>query len=100
MTTETQVLELEGIQIERQPSAARLAELGVRSWPTWSKEPSDFPWTYDDPETCYFLTGEVEVTPEGGASVRVGEGDLVRFPAGMSCRWRVLQTVKKHYSFG
>jgi len=100
MQAKTQTLQIEGIQIERQPSEERLDELGVRSWPTWSKEPSDFPWTYDDPETCYFLTGDVEVTPDGGEPVRVGQGDLVIFPAGMSCRWRVLQAVKKHYNFG
>ncbi|MEA5532993.1 hypothetical protein [Crocosphaera sp. XPORK-15E] len=33
------------IQIEHQPSEARLQELGVKRWPIWSKEVSVFPWT-------------------------------------------------------
>ena len=51
-------------------------------------------------ETCYFLEGDVEVTPEGGKPVRIGKGDLVTFPTGMSCTWKVLKPVRKHYKFG
>ena len=40
------------IEIERDPSPARLAELGVRSWPIWEKEAPEFPWFYDEEETC------------------------------------------------
>ena len=29
-----------------------------------------------------------------------GAGDLVTFPAGMSCTWEVHGAVKKHYTFG
>lgn len=96
MTAQT----ISGIQIERQPSQERLQALGVFSWPIWTKEASEFPWTYDDAETCYFLAGDVTVTPEGGTAVTVGQGDLVTFPAGMSCSWTIRQAVRKHYSFG
>ncbi|RMG08148.1 MAG: DUF861 domain-containing protein [Cyanobacteria bacterium J055] len=75
------------IKIERQPSPERLDELGISSWPIWTKEVSEFPWTYDMAETCYFLEGDVVVTPEGGQPVEMGKGDLVTFPAGMSCTW-------------
>lgn len=88
-----------GIAIERQPPSERLERLGVRGWPIWTKEASTFPWTYDTSETCFFLEGEVVVTPEQGEPVRVGAGDLVTFPAGMSCTWQVLQPVRKHYRF-
>lgn len=87
------------IQIESQPSAEKLAELGVFSWPIWTKEVSEFPWTYDRQETCYLLEGEVIVTPEGGESVTFGQGDLVTFPQGMNCTWKILKNVKKHYHF-
>ncbi|MDX1252525.1 MAG: cupin domain-containing protein [Gammaproteobacteria bacterium] len=87
------------IQIERNPSQARLEELEVRHWPIWTKEVSTFPWTYDCEETCYFLQGEVVVTPAGDEPVAMGEGDLVTFPAGMSCVWDIRRAVKKHYSF-
>ncbi len=88
------------IEIERNPSPERLEKLGVEGWPIWTKEVSTFPWTYDDPETCFFLEGEVVVTPEEGKPTRVGKGDLVTFPAGMSCTWEVRKPVRKHYRFG
>jgi uncharacterized cupin superfamily protein len=46
------------------------------------------------------LEGEVTVTPAGGEPVRFGKGDLVTFPAGMSCTWKVHKAVRKHYKFG
>lgn len=88
------------IKVERNPDNTRLKELGVSRWPIWTKEVSEFPWTYDSAETCYFLEGEVVVTPNGGDPVQVGKGDLVTFPEGMSCTWKVLGEVKKHYRFG
>ena len=88
------------ISIEKTPAEEQLSKLGVRSWPIWTKEPSKFPWTYDEPETCYFLAGDVVVTPDGGEPVRVGTGDLVTFPAGMYCTWEVREAVRKHYRFG
>ncbi len=87
------------IEIEKNPSEERLAALGARRWPIWTKEASTFPWTYDATETCYFLEGDVIVTPEGADAVRVGKGDLVTFPVGMSCTWEVRKPVRKHYSF-
>jgi uncharacterized cupin superfamily protein len=84
---------------ESRPSEERLAHLGVRQWPIWTKEVSTFPWTYDSEETCYFLEGEVTVTPAGGAPVRMGAGDLVIFPAGLRCTWEVHRPVRKHYTF-
>ena len=88
------------IKVERQAASAQVARMGIFSWPTWTKEISEFPWTYNSNETCYFLEGDVIVTPDGGEPVRVGKGDLVVFPKGMSCTWNVLAPVKKHYRFG
>ncbi len=88
------------IKVERQPSQERLQELGVSDWPIWTKEASEFPWTYGDQETCYFLGGDVVVTPDGGEPVEIGKGDFVTFPSGMSCTWKIRQEVKKHYRFG
>lgn len=96
MTTEQQTQ----IQVEHQPSEERLQELRVLNWPIWSKEASEFPWTYDESETCYFLQGEVVVTPDGGDPVTMGKGDLVTFPAEMSCTWNIQSDVRKHYRFG
>ncbi|MBD3671872.1 MAG: cupin domain-containing protein [Gammaproteobacteria bacterium] len=87
------------ITIETQADRDRLRQLGVFDWPVWTKEVSEFPWAYDATETCYFLEGSVIVTPEGGEPVSMGKGDLVSFPAGMRCRWQILEDVSKHYTF-
>lgn len=88
------------IKVEHNPSEDRLKELGVREWPVWEKEASEFPWSYGEKETCYILEGNVQVTPDGGAQVTMGAGDLVTFPQGMSCRWKIRKDVRKHYTFG
>ncbi|WP_293112808.1 cupin domain-containing protein [Moorena sp. SIO4G3] len=87
------------ILIER-PSQDHLDNLGVSDWPIWTKEVSEFPWTYDEQEICYLLEGEVVVTPDGGEPVQIAKGDLVTFPAGMSCTWKIISNVRKHYKFG
>ena len=87
------------IEVEHNPQPERLAELGVLGWPIWTKERSTFPWHYDAAETCYFLEGDVEVVPDGGEPLRIGRGDLVRFPEGLSCTWHVRTAVRKHYRF-
>ena len=88
------------IIVASSPSEDQLEALGVRNWPLWTKEVSTFPWTYDSSETCLFLEGDVIVTPEGGRPVRMGKGDLVTFPEGMSCTWEIQKAVRKHYKFG
>ena len=88
------------IIVEHSPSETRLNELGVKSWPTWSKEVSKFPWSYSEQEIAYVLEGEVVVTPDGGEPVSFGAGDLVTFPTGMSCTWEVRKPLRKHYHFG
>ena len=77
-----------------------IVALGIREWPIWACEASEFPWHYDQRETCLLLEGDVTVTPESGAPVRIKAGDLVEFPAGLTCRWSVHQAVRKHYQFG
>jgi hypothetical protein len=88
------------IIIEHNPDAARLSELGVSKWPTWSKEVSVFPFEFDDQETAYILEGECVITPNDGSTpVTFAAGDLVIFPAGLSCMWEVKKALKKHYSY-
>ncbi len=90
----------EPIRVTPNPAAEQLEQLGVSAWPIWSCGVSTFPWTYDEPETCLLLEGDVTVTPEGGTPVRFGAGDLVAFAAGLSCTWTVHAAVRKHYRFG
>lgn len=88
------------IIVEHQPPQARLDALGVKHWPTWSKEVSVFPWSYSEQEIAYVLEGEVTVTPKNGTPVSFGAGDLVTFPSGLVCTWEVKKPLRKHYHFG
>lgn len=88
---------MSNIVIEHNPGDARLQQLGVAKWPTWSKEVSVFPWTFHEQEIALILEGECVITPEGGVPVTFGKGDLVTFPAGMTCTWEVRQPLHKHY---
>ena len=83
----------------RKPEQSELEEKGILSWPIWTCEPSEFDWSYTDRETCYILEGKVTVQTSEG-NVTFGKGDLVVFPEGLSCVWRVEEAVRKHYNFG
>lgn len=87
------------IQVIHNPNEDELKQQGVFDWPIWTKDASEFPWSYDQKETCYLLQGDVVVTPENGDPVQFGKGDLVTFPKGMSCKWQVRSPVRKHYNF-
>ena len=88
------------ITIEHNPSPAKLDVLHIDTWPIWEKEVYEFPWTYDDSETCYLLEGEATVTPDNGERILIKQGDLVNFPKGLSCTWTINKAVRKHYRLG
>ena len=87
------------IEVIENPCEITLEQYDVRNWPIWEKEVSQFPWTYDSKEMCLILEGEVTVTPNDGEPVKIKAGDLVTFPKGMSCQWKITQNIKKHYQF-
>jgi uncharacterized cupin superfamily protein len=76
-----------------------LNKKGVFSWPIWKKEISQFDWSYDSVEECFFLEGKVTVTTKDGKKVDFGKGDFVTFPKGLLCTWEVKEPVCKHYKF-
>eukprot|EP00612_Vaucheria_litorea_P003357 CAMPEP_0171463054 /NCGR_PEP_ID=MMETSP0945-20130129/6857_1 /TAXON_ID=109269 /ORGANISM="Vaucheria litorea, Strain CCMP2940" /LENGTH=94 /DNA_ID=CAMNT_0011989727 /DNA_START=110 /DNA_END=394 /DNA_ORIENTATION=- len=91
----------EEIEVVNNPSQEKLDALGVFKWGTWGCDVSNFDWTYSDRETAYILEGEVTVAPKDGRkAASFGKGDLVTFPAGMSCTWDVKKAVSKHFKFG
>ena len=87
------------IKIEK-PTDEQIESMGIKGWPIWIKEVSEFPWYYDEKETCLILEGQVFVTPDDGEPVEINVGDLVEFPAGMSCVWKITRDIRKHYKFG
>jgi uncharacterized protein len=72
----------------------------TQSWGNWSKEPSTFPWYYDEKETCYILSGKAEVADLQGNKVYFTAGDWVEFEQGLNCTWTIIETIKKKYKFG
>lgn len=90
---------MEQILVEKNASSMKLEVMGVFDWATWEKEISEFPWTYQMTETCYIIDGEAIVTPDDGEPVTIERGDLVIFPKGMSCTWKIIEAIEKHYNF-
>lgn len=81
------------------PTREECEKKGVFLWPVWEKEVSEFPWKYDSEEQCYILSGSAEVKPEGEEPVRFSAGDFVVFPKGLSCVWKIIEPIRKHYTF-
>ena len=69
-------------------------------WGTWTKEPSEFPWYYDEKETCYIINGHAKVTDKEDNSIEFGAGDWVEFEQGLECTWKITETIRKKYNFG
>jgi len=83
----------------RKPNENEIREF--ETWPVWEKEESEFDWEYSDKETCYILQGKAQVFDENGAIiVEFGKGDLVVFPPGLRCKWKILENMRKHYNLG
>ena len=83
--------------IEHNVTPVKLDAMNVDCWPIWTKEVSTFEWTYDADEMCYILEGEAIITPTDSETVTIQRGDLVQFPAGMSCTWQITEDIEKHY---
>ncbi|HIJ32790.1 MAG TPA: cupin domain-containing protein, partial [Gammaproteobacteria bacterium] len=75
------------IKINHTPSQVELDAMGVNCWAVSTQEVATFPWVYECDETCYFLQGNVTVTPDGGTPLTIVKGDLVTFPEGLHCTW-------------
>lgn len=80
------------------PTESQIAT--TKNWGTWSKEPSVFPWYYDEKENCYILEGEASVIDELGNEIHFKAGDMVEFPQGLSCEWNITKEIRKKYLFG
>ncbi len=87
------------ILVEHNATPMKLEVMGVYDWPVWRKEASTFDWEYSQQETCYVIRGEFSVTPEGGDEQHFKRGDLITFPQGMKCIWKITKDVEKHYDF-
>ena len=82
----------------KKPSSQEIE--ATKNWGEWNKEPSTFPWYYDEKETCYILSGKAEVTDLQGNKITFTVGDWVEFEKGLSCTWKISDTIRKKYKFG
>ena len=83
----------------KKPTQEELDTLGIKNWGSWECDASTFDWEYSDKETCYLYEGKVTVKTSEG-EVSFGAGDLVVFPKGLKCTWKVAEPVRKAYKFG
>ena len=88
------------ILIKSPCSASIIIQYGMKNWPIWECEPSNFLWNYDEKEICLIIEGEAKISTEKGEIYLVKAGDLVEFPEGLSCQWQINKKIKKHFRLG
>ncbi len=83
----------------KKPTAEEIAT--CKNWPIWQSDPATFDWDYTQTETCLLIEGKVTITdrPATEDSVTFATGDMVIFPEGLACIWKIEQAVKKYYDF-
>ncbi|MBI4248236.1 MAG: cupin domain-containing protein [Elusimicrobia bacterium] len=75
-----------------------LEQLRTETWNMWSCEPSEFQWEYPEEEICHILEGRAEITTPD-CTVEIRQGDIVTFPKGLKCAWKVYEPIHKVYAF-
>ncbi len=81
-------------------SASLIIQYGIKNWPIWECEPSNFNWDYNEKEICLIIEGEANIKTEAGENYFIKSGDLVEFPSGLSCKWQITKRIKKHFRLG
>jgi len=79
-------------------SEEEILKMAIKKWGIWEKEPSEFDWSYTEEEHCYIIEGRAQITTDEGI-VEIKEGDYAVFPRGLSCKWKVLDRIRKYYTF-
>ena len=81
-------------------SASVIIQYGIKNWPIWECEPRNFAWSYNEREICFIIEGEAYIKTEEGERYFIKSGDLIEFPAGFSCEWQIIKSIKKHFRLG
>ena len=89
---------IEKARVEK-PSPEKLEEIGIDTWAPWEHGVDEFDWEYNQTEKFYVKEGKAHVITESGQEVEFSAGDLVTFPRGIKCTWRILEPIKKVYRF-
>ena len=89
---------MEKARVEK-PTGKKLREMKVETWSSWEHGRDEFDWYYPQTEKFYVREGKAEVITETGQIVRFSAGDLVTFPRGIKCTWRITEPIKKVFTF-
>ena len=81
-------------------SASVIVQHGIKNWPIWECEPSNFSSNYNEKEVCLIIKGEAKIKTDAGEIYFIKSGDLVEFPKGLSCEWKIIKSFKKHFRLG
>jgi uncharacterized cupin superfamily protein len=85
---------LTGSPVSRTKSVARSYDW-TENIVVWDCTAGRFQWHYSQDETAVVISGEAFILNEQGEERRLGPGDVVFFPAGTSCTWRVPDSIRK-----
>ena len=67
----------------------------LQSIVVWECTAGRFNWHYNKDEILFVVSGQAVLTNESGEEREFGPGDVVFFPAGVSCTWLVRDTLRK-----
>ena len=81
-------------------SASVIIQYGIKNWPIWQCEPSNFEWYYSEKEICLIIEGEANIKTQTGESYFIKSGDLVEFAEGLQCEWQIIKSIRKHFRLG
>ena len=87
---------VEGNPVAKIWIAAQSADLKVTQG-VWDCTKGKFNWDYTWDEFVMALEGEATITPEGGSSITLREGDFVHLPLGAKMQWHVPKYFKKTF---
>ncbi|MGO4885767.1 MAG: cupin domain-containing protein [Bryobacteraceae bacterium] len=85
---------LAGAPVSRTKSVARSYDW-TENIVVWDCTAGRFEWHYCQDETAVVISGEAFILNKEGEERRLGPGDVVFFPAGTSCTWRVPERIRK-----
>ena len=77
-------------------SASVIIQYGIKNWPIWECEPSNFHWNYNERNLQIERTN---IKTEEGESYFIKSGDLVEFPMDFY-EWQIIKGIKKHFRLG
>jgi uncharacterized cupin superfamily protein len=80
-----------------QTSGAVLWSDGDQEVGVWESTPGPSYWTLETHEAVHILSGRMTVTPDGGAPLEIGPGDVAVFPRGWRGAWQIHEKIRKLY---